>query len=152
MRDEATGLEDLEFRCSCCGSLHCGISDLAYSAPAGWDPAAGERDPEENWLTTDYCRIGDDLFIRCVLEVPVLGQSDRDFRWGVWLSQSTESFRRYSAATDADAGEKTFGYLWNALPSYPSTLSLKAMAAWRGENQRPLVELEDLVHRFTTIG
>ena len=143
---QSTTIAELTWRCGCCSELHVGLPAITYASLIHW------RDElvcdEKSFLGADLCVIEDrDFFIRCVLEVPILEQSEV-LSWGVWLSQSRENFERYQDSRDDDASEETFGFLANSLPQYPETLSLKANAVWRRDGLRPLVDLEPVDHPF----
>ena len=74
-------------------------------------------------LSSDFCVItdteGTDYFIRAVLEVPIHG-AEKPFLWGVWVSLSQESFKRYwDTYDDPQVGEGFFGWLCNKIPVYP---------------------------------
>lgn len=134
-------MADLSFTCSCCGKRHDGLPDIRFEAPRGWSDAAAGGDRNGNRLGTDFCILGDDLFIRCVLLVPIRSM-DESFGWGVWLSQSEANFRDYVTTFPGTPERSTFGYLWNRLPLYPDTVGMEARAHWQSGKDRPLVELK----------
>jgi hypothetical protein len=100
-------------------------------------------------LTEDGCVIDEkEFYLKGLLELPVQGSSDR-FVWGVWLSVSEESLKRYTALFSdvrRTRGEQLFGWLCNELPDYPSTQLLKTMLHVREYPMRPIVELEPTDH------
>jgi hypothetical protein len=134
-------MADFSFICPCCGELHKGLPDLAYSAPAHWSDILRKEDPDNNHLDSDGCIIGGKhFFVRCVLEVPIQ-DSDARLGWGVWVSQSEANFREYTEMAPNDPERTTFGYLANRLPHYPDTLDMPTHVHWRLNGRRPWVEL-----------
>ena len=67
-------------------------------------------------VNEDLCRIrlADDetqfsYFIRVILEIPIKGATE-PFMWGVWVSQSQDSFERYRETFDQNQPEEqSFG-------------------------------------------
>jgi hypothetical protein len=81
-----------------------------------------------------------------------VGYSDR-FVWGVWVTQSNESFRRVLELWDSPVIEDEppkFGWLSNSIELYPETLNLKTNLHLRGAGKRPFVELEPTDHPLAT--
>jgi hypothetical protein len=95
----------------------------------------------------DTCILdGESFFIRGVIEIPILGSSDR-FGIGVWVSQKQENFRRYVENFNSDEIGPFFGWLSNEITFYqPSTLTLKTMAHFRGGDLRPSIVVEPTEH------
>jgi hypothetical protein len=134
----------ISYKCSRCDEIHHGLPALAYSAPFYWDEGLA-NDPQSE-LSPDTCVIESrDYFIRCVLEIPVIGHSE-PLSWGVWLSQSQSNFLSYLESDRTELPKSTFGYVANAMPDYPETLDLMANAVWQPKGSRPLVELEIVDH------
>lgn len=111
------------FTCTCCGEIHEGSPSFAFQAP---DPYTGLT-PEEKQgmaqLDPDFCTIAyqdhTDYFVRAVLEVPIHGVED-PFLWGIWVSLSEKSFRRYRDTCDAPVeGDGFFGWVCNRIGLYP---------------------------------
>ena len=101
-------------------------------------------------LTEDLCEIthgeGTDYFVRVVLEIPIQGIVD-PFMWGVWVSLSETSFRRYVATwADPDESDSFFGWFSNRLPYYPDTLALRTQVRPRKHGIRPCLELQPAAH------
>jgi hypothetical protein len=127
------------------------MPDLACGKPEPWlgsenlVPNAGVA-RSHHFLSEDFCVLeGEHFFVRCVLEIPIVG-SDRDgFAYGVWSSLSEKNFRRY--VETFDAGEQDglgpwFGWFSNRLKGYPDTLFLKCQVHPRAGRRRPWIELE----------
>jgi hypothetical protein len=134
----------ISYRCSRCSEIHYGLPALAYSEPFYWDESFA-NDPQSE-LLSDTCVIENrDYFIRCVLEIPIIGHSE-PLSWGVWLSQSQSNFSSYLDSDRAELPKSTFGYVANAMPDYPETLDLMANAVWQPNGLRPLIELEIVDH------
>ena len=100
-------------------------------------------------LTPDACVIdGQQFFIRGLLEIPVLGESE-PFAWIVWCSLSQKNFERSLAVwtkPGREAEPPYFGWLSTELPGYPSTLSLKTRVHTREVGRAPFIELEPTDH------
>jgi hypothetical protein len=96
-------------------------------------------------LTSDTCVIDDDtFFVRAVLELPIIGAKE-PFTWGVWVSQSRESYTRYTATFQQDqTGEGSFGWLTVTMPGYAEqSVPLESLACdvrWGSGNLRPRIE------------
>jgi hypothetical protein len=138
------------FTCSCCSTWHDHLP-MSYGAdaPVYWY-ALPESDPAQRAeLSSDQCIIdGQYFFVRCRIEIPVLDSSD-PFSWGVWISVSSDNFRRISALWNVSGREQEspfFGWLSTTLPVYPETLNLKTMLRLQPLGERPLVELEPSDH------
>ena len=134
----------LEFRCADCGELHRGSPSFAYVKPfAYFDVPEAER-ADRIRIESDTCAIDDELFfIRGLLEIPIL-DVDEPCRWGLWVSQSKDSFSRYVETMDQDqGGEGSFGWLTVTLPAYDRTAKdepweqLACNVNWQDNGQRP---------------
>lgn len=132
------------FKCNCCGDVHEGSPSFAFRAP---DPYVGLSDQQQaaNKLSDDLCVIvregSTDRFIRAVLEVPIHGASE-PFLWGVWVSLSEKSFKRYVETFDEPVpGEGFFGWVCNDISLYPYVHSRAADVAVQGGRHRPRVVL-----------
>lgn len=154
-----------EFKCADCGNIHRGSPSFGYQKPAYvFDVPEEERDARVE-LSGDFCRIlpgeaDEDRTvyhcIRCILEIPIHGAAE-PFLWGVWATQSEESFARYRDTFDTDqSGVTTFGWLAVVMPSYKRTAPgeplehLKCNVQWQGakngRGQRPLIEIQECDH------
>jgi hypothetical protein len=105
-------------------------------------------------LGPDLCIIHNDgqfdFFIRVCLGMPIRG-IDQPFLWGVWISVSEESFRRYGDTWDNPVEtDEYFGWLCNKLsPCYPDTFGLKTLAHPKLNGQRPMITLEPTDHSLS---
>ena len=102
-------LHSREWICPCCGVAHTGLFDIGCGRPDHWPGSSDDRRPNwEIWrtrsvlfraksiLTEDFCvRDGEDFFIRCVLELPIVGVPEERFGFGIWSSLSKENFDLY---------------------------------------------------------
>lgn len=148
-------LHDSSWRCSCCGEHHEGVFDLACGKPEQW-PEGEEKVPNaeagrsRHFLSEDFCILdGEHHFVRCVLEIPILGGDGQFFAYGVWSSLSQKNFRIY--ADTFDSGEQDglgpwFGWFANRLKGYGDTLNLKCQVHPRPGRRRPWIELEPTDH------
>lgn len=142
-----------EFRCAECGAIHRGSPSFGYDKPPLYFTVPEDERGERVRLTADLCTIDDDtFFIRGLLEIPIHDVAE-PFLWGVWVSQSQESFRRYVETFDRDqTGDLSFGWLDVTMPGYadPSDDGERAMLAcdvhWRGAGDRPLIMPQECDH------
>lgn len=84
-------------------------------------------------------------WIRATLDVPIHGAAE-PFCWGVWVSQSKESFERYQATFDDDqSGDGSFGWLPVHMKHYRdpdgSWPTLECDVEWGSSGQRPKIKL-----------
>ena len=141
----------MSFRCTTCGEEHDELPDIGAAKP---DQLLGV--PEDEYgdhirLTGDTCVSGDDYFIRGVLYVPVHNQEE-PFGFGVWVSQKKENFETYLANFDTPEIGPFFGWLCTNIGYYPArSLGLKTMAYFRGNGQRPTIELHPSDHHQLAI-
>ena len=145
--------KSFEFRCGSCGELHRGAPSFAYDKPVYYfEVPEAERGARVHG-DADTCVIDDELFfIRTILEIPIIGSAE-PFTWGVWVSQSQESFARYLASYDEDqSGDGSFGWLAVTIPGYGELdasgcwTSLACDVAWGDIGQRPSVHLQAADH------
>jgi hypothetical protein len=148
-------LHDREWLCPSCGEKHAGLFDLACAAPDLWQ-GGEERQPNSeirssnNILTEDFCILeGEHFFVRCVLNLPIIGHPDNEFGYGIWSTLSKKNFDLY--LDTFDGGEQGhlgpwFGWFSNRLKGYPDTLNLKCQVRPNNGRQRPEVELEPIDH------
>jgi hypothetical protein len=137
----------MQYLCATCGQIHDRLPDIGSDYPSIYlQIPEGERKRRAQ-LTTDTCVIDDtDFLIRGVIEVPIRDHAER-FGFGVWVSQKRESFLTYQNEPDSTAIGPFFGWLCTRIAYYPvETLTLKAMAHFRGHGLRPLIELEPTDH------
>jgi hypothetical protein len=141
--------------CPSCGGEHAGLFDLAHAKPEQW-PDGEEKQPNgavhslNHVLTEDCCIIdGEHFFVRCVLELSIVGASDAVFGYGVWSTLSKKNFDIYLSHFDeGQRGElgPWFGWFSNRLKGYPDTLNLKCQVHPQPNRQRPLIEIEPADH------
>jgi hypothetical protein len=148
-------LHDREWICPNCGLKHAGLFDLALGKPEQW-PGPEEYRPNSeargarNILTEDFCVLdGEHYFVRCVLELPIIGVPEQRFGFGTWSTLSRKNFDIY--VETFDTGEQAhlgpwFGWFSNRLLGYPDTLNLKCQVRPRDGRLRPLIGLEPTGH------
>ena len=135
-----------QFRCECCGQIHSGSPSFAYQKPVGYFMVPEEERDDRVMLTEDLCSIDDETFyIRGLLELPIEGVEE-PFSWGLWISQSRESFERYVETFDQDqSGDGSFGWLPVTMPGYIDSNSdaewesLACDVEWQGPGSRPII-------------
>jgi hypothetical protein len=148
-------LHDRQWICPSCDAPHQGLMDLGFDAPFHWE-GSEEREPNasaatsKHFLSEDFCVIeGRDHFVRCVLDLPIIGSGGECFGYGVWSTLSPKNFALY--VETFDSGEQGalgpwFGWFSNRMKGYPETLNLKVQVHPRSGRQRPLIELMDADH------
>lgn len=133
------------FKCRTCGAIHEGSPSFAFESPRQYASLSVEQKATIAKISSDLCTIthgeSTDYFIRAVLEVPIHGLSE-PFLWGVWVSLSEKSFRRYVDTYDKPVkGDGFFGWVCNIPRAYPSAHSRAADVNVQLEGQRPKVIL-----------
>lgn len=161
MEAESSSPNEFEYRCSCCGKVHRGSPSFGAPRPAlYYDVPEGEH-KERVQSTDDMCVIrpaNDDpeghtiFYIRGTLDIPIIG-ADEPFCWGVWVSQSEESFERYVETYDDDQSEMgSFGWLVCGMPGYDQRRadghfeSLGCDVYWGPKGERPKIEVHECDH------
>ena len=131
------------YKCSTCGETHDDLPDIGHDKPYYWFTVPLEERSIRTELTEDTCIIDDeDYFIRGVLHIPI-HDYERSFGFGVWVSQKKENFYTYLDNPDSDQIGPFFGWLSTEIPYYEeSSLSLKTMAHFVGNKERPRIEVE----------
>jgi hypothetical protein len=148
-------LHNREWTCPTCGLKHAGLFDLACGKPDFWQGNEEKRANSEvrasnNVLTEDFCVLnGEHFFVRCVLQLPIVGRPHTYFGFGVWTTLSRKNFDLY--LDTFDSGEQSnlgpwFGWFSNRLEGYPDTLNLKCQVHPQGGRRRPYIELEPIEH------
>lgn len=133
------------FKCSCCGELHEGSPSIGYRMPDQYASLSQEQRAAMGELSEDLCTIshddGVDYFIRTILEVPIHGVEE-PFLWGIWVSLSEKSYRRYVETYDDPVeGDGFFGWVCNEIPAYPFEGARPADVHVQLGRQRPKVIL-----------
>ncbi|SHM88137.1 DUF2199 domain-containing protein [Roseibium suaedae] len=107
------------FKCACCGNIHEGGPSFSYDKPFEYFGVPDEDRESCIRINSDLCVINESVFlIRTTLAIPIL-ETDDDFLWGVWVSQSKESFDRYVDTYETDqSGDVSFGWLNVRMPGY----------------------------------
>lgn len=142
--------------CKSCEEVHLGVFDLGCAKPDAW------QDPEvqlpnaavmtsAHCLTEDFCILdGEHYFIRCVLELPLIGAPPGEhFAFGVWSSLSKQNFDLYVHDFDGEGPGNLgpwFGWFSNRIKGYPDTLNLKCHVHPQQRRRRPRIELEPTEH------
>jgi hypothetical protein len=122
-------LHDQDWVCSCCGVKHGGLFDLGNEYPHVWSSRPEVRPNSEirssrDIQTQDFCvRDNTHFFVRCVLELPIIGSDGERFGYGVWSTLSEQNFEAYLEGFDSgDHGHlgPWFGWFSNQLAGYPA--------------------------------
>jgi hypothetical protein len=140
-------VDEHSFRCATCGELHSGAPDWAFDQPFHY-AALSDHERLDAQLTSDWCVIGEDRFVRGVLRIQV-GDEQAGFCYGVWVSLSHQHFSDYMSQFDAVQPLQQapwFGWLCNRIPGYPDTLLLKTRVTLQPFPARPQITLEPTSH------
>lgn len=135
------------YKCSICGETHNDLPDIGNDKPYYWFTVPQNERADRTQLDEDTCIIdGEDYFIRGVIEIPIYDY-DHKFGFGVWVSQKKENFYTYLNDSNSERIGPFFGWLSTEITYYEETsLSLKTMAHFTGNNNRPIIELEPSNH------
>lgn len=144
------------YTCAECGEIHKGPPSFSIRHPPGYDAAlAGEDGAKVIMDTSDWFVVGYegghvDYFIRATLEIPI-NPTDDVFTWGLWVTQSKESFERYHNTFGEDqSGEGSFGWLFGDFAPYsPQGHEMAHLACdveWQSNGRRPLLFLHNGDH------
>ncbi|WP_417678031.1 DUF2199 domain-containing protein [Roseibium sp.] len=134
------------FKCACCGEIHEGGPSFSTDKPPAFFGIPEDERNDRIKINSGLCVIdGEEFWIRATLSVPILGTDDT-FLWGVWVTQSKESFDRYVETYETDqSGDGSFGWLMVSLPGYTRDdqpmISLPVDVFWGPE--RPEVRIHD---------
>jgi hypothetical protein len=132
------------FKCAGCGEVHEGGPSFGYDAPPEYYNVPETERETRSRINSDLCIIdNEDFFIRATLSVPIIG-AEEDFLWGVWVSQSKESFDRYVDTYESDqSGDGSFGWLTVSMPGYAEDIfvHLPVDVFWGPE--RPEIKIHD---------
>ena len=151
-------LEAQGMKCSSCEQIHFGVFDLGLKCPDYWrdsDDISSNSTVEksQNFCSEDFCILdGEHFFVRCTLELPILGAGDQTFAYGIWSSLAEANFRLYVEHSDGHDGQPLppmgpwFGWFSNRLKGYPDTTGLECRIHPEGGGRRPRVELEQHGH------
>jgi hypothetical protein len=150
-----------EFKCIECGAIHRGSPSFAFDKPPLYYDVPEPQRCARTMLTRDTCFIAPapndetgqtHCFLRGLLEVPIAGATE-PFLWGVWVTQSEDSFMRYLETFDDDqSGTSSFGWLPVAWAPYKRTRpgeyieNLRCNVLWQGKGKRPLIEVQECDH------
>ena len=138
-----------EFRCSSCSEMHRGMPNFGADTPLSYYEIPAEQRDARCRLGRDDCVIDETwYFVRGCIELPVHGESE-PFVWGVWVSLSEASFRKWLECVNAEHRSHIgpfFGWLNAWLKPYPDTMNLKTRVHLRDHGVRPSIELEPTEH------
>jgi len=137
----------VQYQCASCGEIHDSMPDLTFDQPGYVSSVPDEERATRVKIDADLCSVDKEhFFIRAVLLIPIL-DSDEHLGFGIWVSQKKENFETYLDNYDTDEIGPFFGWLSNEF-NYGGkpTTSLKTMAHFQGNGQRPLIELDESDH------
>lgn len=140
--------KQFSFECNCCGEVHTGGPSFAADMPHEAFTIPPDEFNERVKLNSDLCVVdGNSFYIRATLSIPIQNSSE-DFLWGVWVTQSEESFRRYVETFDSDQlNDESFGWLPITFAGYANSgggiQSTKTCVYWGKPEDRPSVVFHD---------
>jgi hypothetical protein len=142
--------------CSNCKESHLGLFDLTCNRPDQFQSDDKRPNSElfgaTHILTEDFCILEDQhYFVRCVLQLPIIGSDTAFFGYGIWSTLSKKNFDIY--VSTFDEGNQGglgpwFGWFSNCLKGYPDTLNLKCQVYPQEGRKRPYVEIEPTDNRL----
>ncbi len=153
--------KQFQYKCHECGKTHTGSPSFSYKYPEYYfDVPRNERETRV-LVNADSCKISpnaddasEDVIycIRVILEIPIRN-SAQPFTWGVWVSQSKNSFDQYVDTFDCDQSTQgSFGWLMVNMPfySHPETnempVHLECDVEFGPMGQRPKIRIWDCNH------
>lgn len=145
--------------CPCCSQSYNGVFDIGYDHPDPW-PHGNRQNAAvdilmvgDDRLGTDFCELGPHRFIRCVLQIPIIGTAQY-FAFGPWGSVKPENFDAY-VASESDHGspnfEGCFAWLVNDLPGFEMEDWLPCNLIPGDDDQRPSLEIHDNSHEIARL-
>ena len=149
------------YKCACCGDEFAGAPSFGSITPLLVDHVPEEEREERVLMTSDLCHISartnedpdkDIFLIRVNLKIPIHGSSDA-FTWGIWVTQSQQSFLRYMETYEEDqSSDISFGWLPVTMTYYrdfdPEDFSgnLACDVHWGPKGHRPTITLHECDH------
>ncbi len=146
------------WECSICGARHEGVPlSWGFDEPIYWgwlddaSRAEGFCDANVCWYRFENEQ---SYFVRGTIEIPIVdgtSEDEKSFVIGAWTSLSKTNMEWYLANWEAAPSEQEaswFGWLSNRIPVYEDTLNLKVDVHVRGENLRPLIEVQRDAHQL----
>lgn len=153
--------QQFKYICHCCGQVVRGAPSFSYAFPNLYFDVPEDEREARVLANSDLCVIkpgagaetqATNYFIRVVLEIPILGATE-PFTWGVWVSQSQESFEAYVKTMGEDQSDQSsFGCLSVDLPHYNQTPiganleHLECEVRWQSKGKRPKIYLRESEH------
>ncbi|MDG1863531.1 MAG: DUF2199 domain-containing protein [Yoonia sp.] len=150
-------MKRFEYICDACGETQNGAPSFSFRFPPYYFDIPETERAERVRVNDDFCEIdtpeGGTLFwMRVVIEAPIAGATE-PFTWGVWVTQSAESFARYRDTFGQDqSADGSFGWLTVDLPCYNRTAAgavlenLECDVQWGCTGQRPKAYLWESEH------
>lgn len=155
------GNKQFQYKCGGCGEIHKGSPSFSFKFPTYYFDVPEVDREDRVRASDDICHIrsadddveGEGIYcIRVVLEIPIKGADD-PFTWGVWVSQSKDSFEKYVKTFGQDQSPfGSFGWLPVDLPFYNLSdagarlVHLECDIQWSEKGQRPKAYLWEGSH------
>ena len=144
--------------------MHVGLPDIAFGEPDEVFHMKAKEKSARVKINQDLCHVKardgfpDDtetFYIRAILRVPIQ-TTEFDIGFGVWVTQSKDSFLRYVETFNQDqSGDGSFGWLAVNIPYYMKTGPDKPIeyiecdVNWGPEGERPSVQLWESDHPWS---
>jgi hypothetical protein len=143
------GAAKFRYKCASCDQLHEGLPDLTFEMPDMCFDIGEKLRAERVLLTSDFCILdGRHYFVRCVMEAPVHGFSQR-FGWGIWCKVDWKAYKlcwdRFEE-NDNEIMAPLQGTLANNLRHYPDTLGRACTIYLQNDRMRPVAYLDNSEH------
>jgi hypothetical protein len=143
------GEAKFRYKCATCDQVHEGLPDITFEMPDACHDIGPKRRAEQVLLTSDFCILdGRHYFVRCVMEAPVHGFSQR-FGWGVWCKLHWKDYKlcweRFEETDNSDI-PPIKGMLANNLRHYPDSLGRGCTLHLQNDRMRPLALLDNPDH------
>lgn len=155
--------KQFEFQCTDCGKMHKGSPSFSFAKPTYYFDVPENERASRVKLSDDLCTIAPDpndadsepiYCVRATLDVPIHDALE-PFCWGVWISQSEQSFNRYvETFSDDQGGDGSFGWLAVTMPFYNANdidepyEHLACDVEWEAIGQRPKLVLQECPHEL----
>jgi hypothetical protein len=91
--------------------------DFSWRAPDALTSVPSEERHLRVKLSSDLCQIDERYFVRCVLPIPLIFESN-EFGWGLWVETEWNDFERYWKSDDRISESVVKGTLANCPPVY----------------------------------
>jgi hypothetical protein len=146
-----------KYMCKSCGEIHNGHFEIAFLNPDVDNPPKLQNNNEVeialltqcDFLSEDFCLLGEDRFIRTVLPLPIAG-TDQSFCIALWSTVNPKKFHFVLENFDSHeqgSMEPMFSWLGNHLEGAPRK-PVRSHIHFQNNRQRPMVWIDDEDHPY----